>query len=619
VFSWNVLNAGHPNEQWDIQLEANTPQSGGWVGFGWSNDGTMHYGDYVIGWAGCVVVRSMDGGTPPPKGKPGFEITDTAYSSENGKTTIRFKRPYGTVLPGHPSICTQNQPDCHPAGHVYWLFASGSSVPSSCEADFTQSNFHDRFYGHFDSASALHNTSVSAPAAPAAPGYGHGSPPGTSEPLTMSEKLERHTPISFVEAATHTRQHKAGFTVHSTTYVSKPIPLIPGQIAWTYPELTPVPMPGTPNATYPNGRRWALLGYHDAEVVDCHEQSVPLSKVYNHHWILNPVPGENNAACPQAGFTFVVGVGAESRRTPWAFPEIHGEQHGLIFDQGTTWFANIHLLKTVDLVDGLQGSKACVECWYSPEKACQPGDNGTFGCCFSNSRCATLPNASTVPEVYYLKYTVEYTFDVDLITPTKFEVFMSPNCQVAYNALPPGAAQAGASVPSLAPPGPEHLVSNNWTMDGDTDIVFAVGHLHTGAINVSLSINGDFKCVSEAIYGTEPDVAGNELGHLIGMTNCVGGATNKPVISVKKGDTLTLNGWYWVGPTDPRIAPVPAGPHLVIMSYMFVLYKEGGSGWPPPAPPPPPSTPAGTPPIITVSGAVKNVVGFSPSSDERGG
>jgi hypothetical protein len=154
---------------------------------------------------------------------------------------------------------------------------------------------------------------------------------------------------------------------------------------------------------------------------------------------------------------------------------------------------------------------------------------------------------------------------------------MSPNCQVADNALPPGAPQAGASAPSVAPPGPEHLVSNSWTMDRDTDVVFAVGHLHTGAINVIIEINGELKCVSEAIYGTVLDEPGNELGHLIGMTNCVGGATEKPVISVKKGDTFTVNGWYWVGPSDPRIVPVPAGPHLVVMSYMFVLLKDVNS------------------------------------------
>lgn len=57
---------------------------------------------------------------------------------------------------------------------------------------------------------------------------------------------------------------------------------------------------------------------------------------------------------------FVFGVGAESRNTPWPFPP----GHGYIVEDGTEWFANIHLLNTIGLAGGPGGAKECIECWW---------------------------------------------------------------------------------------------------------------------------------------------------------------------------------------------------------------------------------------------------------------
>ena len=43
-------------------------------------------------------------------------------------------------------------------------------------------------------------------------------------------------------------------------------------------------------------------------------------------------------------------------------------------------------------------------------------------------------------------------------------------------------------------------------------------------------------------------------------------------MAVKKGDKLRVDGWYWVGQDDARISPMPAGPHLGVMSYFYGLY-----------------------------------------------
>ena len=75
-------------------------------------------------------------------------------------------------------------------------------------------------------------------------------------------------------------------------------------------------------------------------------------------------------------------------------------------------------------------------------------------------------------------------------------------------------------------------------------------------------------------YGTEPDVAGNELCHLLQITQCVMPNTVSGPVALKKGDELTLQDWYDVGSNEYCIAPTPAGPHMVVMSYMTTAFKE---------------------------------------------
>ena len=41
---------------------------------------------------------------------------------------------------------------------------------------------------------------------------------------------------------------------------------------------------------------------------------------------------------------------------------------------------------------------------------------------------------------------------------------------------------------------------------------------------------------------------------------------------VAKGDKLEVAGYYNVGGADERIAPMPAGPHLGVMSYMYGVF-----------------------------------------------
>ena len=131
---------------------------------------------------------------------------------------------------------------------------------------------------------------------------------------------------------------------------------------------------------------------------------------------------------------------------------------------------------------------------------------------------------------------------------------------------------------------PEQVATESWTLKEDKTFLFGVGHMHTGAINVSVFINHQFVCASYPIYGTSPNVVGDEKGHIVEVSRCLddGSAGHYPgypagsyrnhSLSVKKGDVLTVEGWYYVGRSDPRILPSPAGAHLGVMSYAYFVF-----------------------------------------------
>jgi hypothetical protein len=149
------------------------------------------------------------------------------------------------------------------------LYAAGANTPVDCKAGtpFTTSNYHNQFAGSFNPVQL---------ASAASPAVVRRSDTSVSKSSSREKIWKQHTPISFEEAETTSRPHPTlpDVEVKSTTYFSTPIPLASGQIAWTYPEVTPIDMPTG---------KYALLAVHDAEIVDCYNKSIPLSEVYNHH------------------------------------------------------------------------------------------------------------------------------------------------------------------------------------------------------------------------------------------------------------------------------------------------------------------------------------------------
>ena len=375
-----------------------------------------------------------------------------------------------------------------------------------------------------------------------------------------------HTDLGFrehVEARKTTVNAEVGYEVTTVRYRSQALPLVQGQIVFTNPGRTPMPMPGGD---------YAILGFV-GEVVDSRNVSVPLSTVYDHHWIAVDT-FHRNQLCNwdeySTGPEYVFGIGAESRKTPVRFPEGYGYH---IYD-GDYFGGNIHLLHTVDL-EGDDGTpegaaaaaKHCNECYYAPGKgaACTPAMNGTFQCCgdrcFDGScKCPTKAGTKLVPTDFYLSYTVTFTRNISMIKPVGVGVYTTPNCQLYYAVL-------------RNDDEPINISRTTFTVPADVEVLLAIGHQHVGAINTSLIHNGKTVCTSFPTYGTETGVAGDEKGYLVKMSPCFQkGQQGAAPLKFKKGDTVTVEGLYYVGSDDNRLL-FSDGTHLNVMTYMYIAYS----------------------------------------------
>jgi len=193
---------------------------------------------------------------------------------------------------------------------------------------------------------------------------------------------------------------------------------------------------------------------------------------------------------------------------------------------------------------------------------------------------------------YYLRFLLNYTYDVSAITPLKVGVLTTPNCATFYEVYRNDAA-------------PESLSSTTFQVGLDGQVFFSIGHMHTGGINVSAYHNDKLMCASYPTYGKREGVAGDERGHLVTVSPCYSADDHggKPY-SLKKGDKIRLDAYYWVGSYDKRIAPSPAGTHLNVMAYMYTAYTGLTSS----------NTKEGPPPTAGCQRAIKHrcmsVLGF---------
>eukprot|EP00929_Paragymnodinium_shiwhaense_P001995 TRINITY_DN102193_c0_g1_i1.p1 TRINITY_DN102193_c0_g1~~TRINITY_DN102193_c0_g1_i1.p1 ORF type:complete len:483 (+),score=103.31 TRINITY_DN102193_c0_g1_i1:75-1523(+) len=353
------------------------------------------------------------------------------------------------------------------------------------------------------------------------------------------------------------------YKVIKKEFYSQPLPLLPGQMLFSNPAKTRVPHPTEAN--------FAVLGIRGdvaKELPDGSRVAAPLDEVYDHHWIIED-PYHRNELCPY-GPNYIFGIGAESRNTDYDYPP----GYGYVFDKNDFWGANIHLLRTDggSILAGdnsWRAEKECNECYYDPSGSkgprCTLQNNGTFQCCGDSCYsgacfCPLKKDVLMDPITYYLRYTLTYTYDVAAVKPVKVGTITTPSCKAFYHVYHNEEE-------------PESLSSQTFTVPKDGEILFSVGHLHTGGINISTFHNGERICTSHAKYGSQKGVAGDELGHLVKMTPCYDASEHGgKAYKVKRGDEIRLDAYYWVAEHDPRIAPAPGGTHLNVMAYMYTVY-----------------------------------------------
>ena len=152
---------------------------------------------------------------------------------------------------------------------------------------------------------------------------------------------------------------------------------------------------------------------------------------------------------------------------------------------------------------------------------CTKEQNGTFYCCGQDCPndtcyCPTTADASTESRRYYLQYKVNYTYDVSAMTPVNVGVFAAPDCAAFF-----GVYENNDE--------PESLATYAFDCPADVEIVYAVGHMHVGAINISMFVNDEYVCSSYPRYGSTVGKAGDEYGYLVEMSTCLNKDKGKSV------------------------------------------------------------------------------------------
>lgn len=372
-----------------------------------------------------------------------------------------------------------------------------------------------------------------------------------------------HTPVN----------HEMYGNTTTSVYYSHAITLIKGEAWFTLPDVTPLPMPNP-------GSPYAIIGMA-YDIVDDSNQSVPLSELYMHHWLVYDTPTTGtgfNIGCGGEG-TFVsnvYGAGAEMRGMDYAY----APGHGYVSTTGKQWWsANLHFINTLDLsTDHFNGShgaavKSCIECEYAPGKAplCKPGLDGSavFACCVADARCPVNNPKDTTKKNYYLKSKITWTTDVEKITPVRIAVIDGVPCGTLTNIRAQKKFKGTECDDKLC----TTVVTRQSPFSGT--IHWAYDHQHEGAVNGSLAVNGVHKCTSLPHFGTDQHYAvGNELGYIVGFHQCIDANMPDQYIHINKGDNLTLTAYYSIDPEDNRSFPLPGGSHTGVMNLFYFYFVE---------------------------------------------
>lgn len=339
---------------------------------------------------------------------------------------------------------------------------------------------------------------------------------------------------------------------------------------------------------------YAVLGMSAARNINREtNEPVSLDEVYMHHFSIPPINM----------------IGAEVLTRDASMPYIKfpdGYALHVIIKETPHIKTNAHLLSNKNLAP-IGGSlsrahKECNECFYAPGKGsdCTPEVSGTFSCCGDSHACTkgreecACATTHAKPDT---SRTTKYRVEIDLLISrdiSKFKRvdqwnFAAPACAVNLNgdgvfeayspdnfcANSTGLAIGGGSLFHAVPENdanPYLKTKANVLAPAGGKLVWAQGHLHTGAINVTLLLNGRVVCAANTVYGTDSNEAANarnEQNHLVRIGSCYD-EIGEGGIRFEEGDVFTTESFYYAGTDDERMSGIEAaGGHRNVMSMFF--------------------------------------------------
>jgi len=386
--------------------------------------------------------------------------------------------------------------------------------------------------------------------------------------------------------------HERGFDVQTSVYTSPPIKIKTGGSYFSIPTFTPLPFPKGDYTIIKTNFR----------LVNDDGSDVPLSEVYMHHWLIGdiqfPFPAKVEGVFGPCEGNLFFGAGAEMRGMDYNYPDGFGMKR---IGASGRCYANIHMLRTEDLKTSWKGlndpngslgaaMKNCHECGYAPGRSfmCHEPLDGTFACCFSDSRCPVNNPHDHSTKSYHLKYQVQWTRDMTKLKHMTIafsdmrNVATLTEWNVAPFAKPSGLIPGSHALPMEGNQTCNATVctnSNYWIVGerGGQKLNFCPGkmlwsymHMHTGAISSTMKIDGVPHCQTTPVMGTDPNnTPGNEKGFAVKFNPCVDTENKGNAIHLKKGQRIDLDTVYDVDPQSTRSEPFPGGKHGGVMGLFF--------------------------------------------------
>lgn len=387
------------------------------------------------------------------------------------------------------------------------------------------------------------------------------------------------------------RNSQARITVEnglkSAVYLSREWTLQPGSVANKFYY----------DIDFPKGH--IAIKSFDAEVVDEAGNPVPLHETYLHHWVAVryyqrqgvKVPKYNanlgfhqsdfiiagNSGVCKRGLSQFFGLGSETRKTSTHVPDPYGIEAGnpaeIPDGYEEKWMFNIHAIDTRDTEDKL----GCTECRCSLYnvtideygRPLKPNYEGGLYCCYDETQCRTKHGVGNVKRNLYMRYTVKWVDWDNSIVPVKIYIFdvtdtwkksdglaTKHDCKIEYNVE---SCPAGVNSDQC-------VDTRRVTLSAPTsgDIIYGVGHQHTGGIGTSLyGEGGRLLCSSVPVYG-DGNEAGNEAGYIVGMSTCY---PRPGSLKISSGETIVVESNY-----------SSAQRHTGVMGLFYILVAEPSSG-----------------------------------------